>query len=64
MRRYGFSTDFQASYVLENAYVMGKEPTDSVIELLITGLVAETRQLLGAYRPVLLALSVALCRGV
>ena len=61
VRRYGFSPDFQASYVLESAYMMDKEPTDSVIELLVKKLVADTQQLLDTHRPVLLALSVALC---
>jgi hypothetical protein len=58
IRRYGFDEEFQASYVLDGpAYGLRSEATDLDAEKLMARLVAETKELLGKYQPLLMSLS-------
>jgi hypothetical protein len=54
IRRYGFDTEFQANYALDNAYAMDKYETDMDIEKMISNLVSETYQLLSEHKALLL----------
>jgi hypothetical protein len=56
IRRYGFDTEFQANYALENAYAMDKFETDMDIEKMISNLVSETYQMLSEHKGLLLAI--------
>ncbi len=60
VRRYGFDAEFQANYAMEMAYAMDKSATDIDIEKLMERLVADTRQLLGEHRALLVELSTEL----
>ncbi len=60
VRRYGFDAEFQANYAMEMAYAMDKAATDIDIEKLMERLVADTRQLLGEHRALLVELSAEL----
>jgi len=57
IRRYGFHATFQATYTLEDAHAMNKDATDTEIEILLAGLVDETRALLEGHKALLLSLS-------
>jgi Peptidase family M41 len=50
VRRYGFDREFQADYMLGDAYAMDRSVPEPDIEKLMTRLVAETRQLLSEHR--------------
>ncbi len=57
VRRFGFDEEFQAAYTLDMAYSMNRNDTDIDIEKLMERLVADTRQLLGENRELLIQLS-------
>jgi len=57
IRRYGFDPRYQANYTLEYGFSMDKFETDKDVELMVSALAAETRQLLDANKPLLLALA-------
>jgi hypothetical protein len=57
IRRYGFDERYQSNYSLEFSHEMDKFATDKDVEKMVSGLVADTRQLLEQHRPFLLALS-------
>ncbi len=57
VRRYGFDTEFQANYALEQAYSMDKSVTDTDVEKMISQLVSETYQLLAQHKTLLIAIS-------
>ncbi|MEI6410035.1 MAG: AAA family ATPase [Bacteroidota bacterium] len=57
IRRYGFDSRYQANYTLEYGFVMDKVATDKDVELMVSGLVTDTRALLEKHRDLLLALS-------
>lgn len=60
IRKYGFDDEFQASYVLEYAYVMDKSETDTDIEKMISRLSSETQELLSLHKPLLKAIALRL----
>jgi hypothetical protein len=60
IRKYGFDDEFQASYVLEYAYVMDKSETDTDIEKMIARLVSETQELLSLHKELLKAIAIRL----
>jgi cell division protease FtsH len=60
VRRYGFERDFQADYMLDDAYAMDRSVAEPDIEKLTTRLVAETRQLLSEHRRAVIDLGVRL----
>ncbi len=57
IRRYGFDPRYQANYTLEFGFAMDKFQTDKDVELMVSGLVKETRTLLETHRAFLVALS-------
>jgi cell division protease FtsH len=57
IRRYGFDPRYQANYTLEYGFSMDKFETDKDVELMVSALAVETRQLLEANKPLLLALA-------
>lgn len=57
IRRYGFDSRYQANYTLEYGFSMDKFETDKDVELMVAGLVKDTRILLEQHRGFLLALS-------
>lgn len=61
VRKYGFDADYQSVYNLDAPYLKMKATvTDDRIEQLISGLVEETRELLGGHLPLLRAMSLEL----
>ncbi len=60
IRRFGFDEEFYASYTLTDEYVMDKSATDTDVEKMMARLEGETRELLLAWKPLLLDLSEAL----
>jgi cell division protease FtsH len=57
IRRYGFDPRFQANYTLEYGFAMDKFETDKDVEIMVSALATETRQLLEANKTLLLALA-------
>jgi len=57
LRRYGFDPRYQANYTLEYGFSMDKFATDKDVELMITGIVTDTRALLNQHLGFLVALS-------
>jgi hypothetical protein len=57
IRRFGFDARYQANYSLEYGFAMDKFATDKDVELMVAGLVRETRELLSKERAFLVALS-------
>ena len=57
IRRYGFDERYQANYTLEYGHAMDKFNTDKDVELMVAGMVKETRELLQNHRDFLLDLS-------
>ena len=57
IRRYGFDKRYQANYTLEYGFAMDKQSTDKDVELMVAGLVTDTRALLEKHRDFLLAIS-------
>jgi cell division protease FtsH len=57
VRRYGFDPAFQSNYAMDGPYYLERKITDEPVETLMRRLVAETRALLAADRPMLLALA-------
>ncbi len=57
VRRYGFDDEFHANYMLEMTYSMDHKVTDVDVEKMISRLVAETNQLLGQHKSLLLEIS-------
>ncbi len=60
IRRFGFDEEFYANYTLSDEYVMDKSATDTDVEKMMARLEGETRELLLAWKPLLLDLSEAL----
>lgn len=57
IRRYGFDERYQANYTLEYGHAMDKFNTDKDVELMVAGMVKETRELLQTHQAFLLDLS-------
>jgi Peptidase family M41/ATPase family associated with various cellular activities (AAA)/C-terminal, D2-small domain, of ClpB protein len=60
VRRYGFDDEFKANYTLIDAHAMDKFQTDTDIEKMLARLEAETKEILGKNRDLLIALSQSL----
>ncbi len=57
VRRYGFDEEFKADYTLTEAHAMNKFDTDTDIEKMLARLEADTREILGKHKDLLVALS-------
>ena len=57
VRRYGFDEEFQATYTMEFAYAMDKTTAETDVEKMMSRLVAQTRDILGDHRALLIDLS-------
>jgi Peptidase family M41/ATPase family associated with various cellular activities (AAA)/C-terminal, D2-small domain, of ClpB protein len=60
VRRFAFDDEFKADYTLSDGYAMNKAETDTDIEKMLTRLEADTKELLGAHKALLLDLSLQL----
>ena len=60
VRRYGFDPQFQANYMLDQGYAMDRRITEPTIELMVSRLADETRQLLAGHSTLIAALAVRL----
>ena len=57
VRRYGFDEEFQATYTMDFAYAMDKTTAETDVEKMMSRLVAQTRDILGDHRALLVDLS-------
>jgi Peptidase family M41/ATPase family associated with various cellular activities (AAA)/C-terminal, D2-small domain, of ClpB protein len=63
VRRFGFDDEFKADYTLIDAHAMNKFETDTDIEKMLARLEAETKEILGKNKALLIALSQSLAES-